>query len=325
LEAEHNPVYFYRINQFQVESDIELPCEAQQARSELQEKIQPLRIHFRPSSLNEFARISPTTRAEDGMFRCFDTGNGLLFCAERHFKMHIAETGHDIIVDTDAQFFEHAKLYVLGVGLPVCTYFLGGLALHAACVDIAGNRIGIMAPSGVGKSTTMWALINQGAVFVADDLIPTELVDGYAMATPSMSLYAKLTPEAIEYFALDRLRTGSSLSAEGKRTISVPAEYRSNRSAPLKALFYLDPIRNDYSREDAVVIQRIKGGRAVSLVLHNLAAIAAITPQIDRHRLLKQIMDLLALLPLYSLSYPKRFDILPSLGQAISSVACGSA
>ena len=52
------------------------------------------------------------------------------------------------------------------------------LFLHAAVVALDGRALALCGPSGVGKSTTTFALLHHGFGYLSDELAPVDAVDG---------------------------------------------------------------------------------------------------------------------------------------------------
>jgi hypothetical protein len=56
--------------------------------------------------------------------------------------------------------------------------------LHAAVLEWEGKGVIIIAPSGTGKSTTAWALLNNGFRYLSDELAPIGLTEGVVYGYP---------------------------------------------------------------------------------------------------------------------------------------------
>lgn len=67
--------------------------------------------------------------------------------------------------------------------------------LHAAALEWRGQTILLVAPSGVGKSTTTWALSHHGFRYLSDELAPVDLATLHVHPYPR-TLSLKTTPPA---------------------------------------------------------------------------------------------------------------------------------
>jgi len=105
------------------------------------------------------------------------------------------------------------------------------LFIHSAALTIDGEAILLVAPSGTGKSTTAWAMINSGFSYLSDELAPIDLNSLTVMPYPH-ALCLKAIPPIFK-LPDDTLYTS--------HTIHVPInEFCDNNVRPLKAIFYLE-------------------------------------------------------------------------------------
>lgn len=131
--------------------------------------------------------------------------------------------------------------------------------LHAAVLEWEGKGIVLVAPSGTGKSTTTWALTNNGFRYLSDELAPIDLnemtVYGYPRALglkqkpPTYSLPSKL------------IETESSihLPVSVLRTDFIPGPI------PISALFIL----GDHEQAEGSIVERAPTGAAAQHIYAN--------------------------------------------------------
>ncbi len=108
------------------------------------------------------------------------------------------------------------------------------LFLHAGALEYEGRACLLVAPSGNGKSTTTWALVNSGFHYMSDELAPID---------PD-SMQVHLYPHALNLKAAPpnpfTLPAGALYTAH---TIHVPTDLFPNeirgQPAPLAAIFFL--------------------------------------------------------------------------------------
>jgi hypothetical protein len=123
--------------------------------------------------------------------------------------------------------------------------------LHASAVEIDGHVVGVLGPSGMGKSSLAAQLVLQGATFFTDDVLALESgADGHLRAHPGLSVLALRVNER------DALREGQaetlgSILSRGGKTHYVVAQ--PSRSAPLGALYFLER----HSEKESLLIERI--------------------------------------------------------------------
>jgi len=189
----------YRLNQFRVESDLPLPCPPVALPDGLPAG-EPLRIQYAPGALTEFACVRWLGRRYGGDYlRAYDTGCGVLVCADKTVRMLAQENGLTVAFDpADAFAGALAAAMAINLGLSICTLLQGDLPLHGAGVALDGQLIGILAPSGTGKSTLLWKLLDAGARFASDDVLPVRIENGGVTAFPSVALPSKLSRQALE-------------------------------------------------------------------------------------------------------------------------------
>jgi hypothetical protein len=106
--------------------------------------------------------------------------------------------------------------------------------IHGAALTYAGKTCLLIAPSGGGKSTTTWALLNNGFCYMSDELAPVDPRDMTVAAYPH-ALCLKATPPAPFSLPDSTLRT--------RRAMHVPVEALPNgyqmESTPLHAVFFV--------------------------------------------------------------------------------------
>jgi hypothetical protein len=127
--------------------------------------------------------------------------------------------------------------------------------VHAAVVAFRGHAIALVAPSGFGKSTTTWALLQHGFQYLSDELAPIEPRTLRVHPFPR-ALCLKKNPPDCYPLPVDTIVTG--------RTVHVPTSLFSgdlaNEPLPLSMIVFLrfigqaqSPILKPISSADATV------------------------------------------------------------------------
>ena len=311
----------YRINQFSVESNLELPVnsDASIVCDALRETSTSLSIRHQKGALNEFSQVRWAGRIGDGFLRIYDVGDGVVVCALDDLRMHVNRAGDTVILDfelSDREALAGALALSTNSGISISTLFGGDIALHGAGVEIDGRFIGIMAPSGAGKSTTLWSLLDNGALFGNDDVIPVRCIDGRVVAFPSITLHAKLSRDALEKRGWDAAQYEEWVPNSDEYWIPIEAKQRVQEPRPLAALFVLRPTVNP-AFPNRVHISQVTGGTALSLLMENTQGLMAAAQLLNGKELFARYAEIIHTVPLYALHYHKSYDALPALTQLI--------
>lgn len=312
----------YDINEFAVESELTLPCDA--AGCSPRAIGLSDRVTIRRASL---ANISCTMRRLRRQL-IYDVGDGFLL-EPPGLSLHIGFKGQALVVDCPDEKLEAASAWAIHAGLGAATLTHGGVPLHGAGLEVAGNYVALMANSGAGKSTLSWFLIGHGARFGNDDLVPVRMEGNDAIAFPSVSLYPKLQREAVDRHGLDLadLLPADYGTGEEEYYVPLPAARRVTAPRPLVAVFLLRPEALPGSllpiphMADLVTVQRLSEDEAGLTLRRNLHAAWLIEKWMDGRKLDALCRSLAAHVPVYALSYPKAFALLPALAAKVVSLA----
>jgi len=131
--------------------------------------------------------------------------------------------------------------------------------LHAAALELDGSALLLIAPSGAGKSTTAWALVNRGFGYLSDELAAVAL-DAMTIAPYPHAPCLKRPPPAPFDLPAETLVTGQTLHVPAHRIPSV-----CRRPVPLAAVVFnrFDPAA------EAPLLQALGAGEASVLVYRN--------------------------------------------------------
>jgi hypothetical protein len=290
-------MFLRSINEFVAESEMEVP-------GDLTEPLLPSQPDTTTVRFCRGSRAAiPSTLRRIRRQLLYDVGNGFLLephvGPELGVALHINLKADCITMDCPDTRLPVAVAWAVHAGLGAATLTHGGLPLHGAGMEIEGNYIGLIADSGVGKSTLSWFLLQNGARFGNDDLIPVYLRDEQPIAFPAVSLFPKLSREAVDRNGLEiaDLLVADYGTNEEEYYVPLPREKRMLKPKPLVALFLLSPVLTapDTPKEpdeDEVTMHRLSPEEASSIIAANLHTVWLIGKYMNQQRLFARCVDL---------------------------------
>lgn len=305
----------YHVNEFAVESEIALPFDASARAAHPPAS----RVTLRRASLAHL----PSTLRRIRRQLVYDVGDGFLVEPEG-LALHIDFKGRVLTLDCADEKLSAGAAWAFHAGLGAATVTHGGVPLHGAGLEVAGRYVALLADSGVGKSTLSWFLLQRGARFGNDDLVPVYLMDGGATAYPSVSLSPKLQREAVDRHGLNvaDLRPAGYGTGEEEYYAPVPAARRVPAPAPLSAAFLLRPHPGgEGDPAGGVTVRRLPDDEAAQTLRRNLHALWLIGKWVDERRIAALCRNLAACVPLYALAYARSYAALPALAETITRLA----
>lgn len=311
----------FHVNEFAVQSDFSLPYDAQ------------MRSPCAPRDTITLRRASlahiPSTLRQVRRQLVYDVGDGFLI-EPNGLALHIDLKGRVLTVDCADEKLSAAAAWAFHAGLGAATVTRGGVPLHGAGLEVAGHYVALMASSGSGKSTLSWHLLQHGARFGNDDLISAYLTGDGIVAYLSVSMFPKLQREAVDRHGLDysALMPADYGTNEEEYYAPMPAERRIPAPAPLAAAFLLRPrpLASDglpgmEPSIDLVAVRRLSEDEAAATFQANLHALWLIGKWVDDRRIRALCHSLAARVPLFELTYPKTYALLPALSDTITQIA----
>lgn len=232
----------------------------------------------------------------------------------------LIKQGHEIIIEPYPN-TDKAQILscLLGRVMAILMHQRRNLVLHASSLEIGGKAVGIGAHSGTGKSTFAAYLATRGHGYLTDDMIPLKTEDGAGpQVYPGFPL-AKLHPETAAALNIPAERI-TPISAEmDKKFVSFPPREDPMRAYPLHALYILN-------EGPEVSLTRMPVQQAVmELVTHSFSRIFAqneFETTGDKSRLQKTLQQcawLAGKIPVYRLTHPRDFALLPQLAALIEA------
>ena len=195
--------------------------------------------------------------------------------------------------------------------LPLALSKIGKLVFHASAVEVADAAIAFVAKSGTGKSTLAAGFAQGGFRFLTDDGLVLEDSGAEYLIQPSHPSI-RLWSDSEKALIRPGTKTASTLTYTSKsRFLAGPNIPFCDQPRPLHRLYFLGD-----GSSTAPLIQAMSATEAlVELVKHSFLL------DIEERSLVGSHFDQVAKLanqPIhYRLDYPRRFEDLPSIRQAI--------
>ncbi len=258
----------------------------------------------------------PETTPDDPVVQVMLDDGSVYLKVEDIFEVVVSPDGRDVICSAspsvDRRTFEANLMnFVLGTALTL----RGEEPLHSTVIDLDGRAIGLLGYSGAGKSTLAALLIKRGADLVTDDMLRVEFSRGAPFAHQG-PYRLKLLDEPGRRFLPDALADGHFNSISGKLMVR-PRETGRVRSGPLPlaGLYYIGELPGR-PRPVAVSSVRLSGLELAKVILSSSMDDRYTVP----NRLARQMAfaaQLSRMLPIYSLRYPRSFDVMDEVAEEI--------
>jgi hypothetical protein len=216
--------------------------------------------------------------------------------------------GREIVIDRAPDADERiVRLLILGPALAMIAQQRGWLTLHASAVDVDGQAIGFLAPSGGGKSTLAAAFHDAGRAVVDDDLLAIDTGGPVPLAIPGFPRL-KLYPDVLTYLGIDpdplpRLHPDVGKLGRGVKDRFV------QRPLPLRAMYILasgEAVEMEAVSEAAALIELIRYAYGVRVLRSPLG---------PRH--FRQCTSVAARVPVKRLRRPATLTALPQMIERI--------
>jgi len=202
--------------------------------------------------------------------------------------------------------------------IPMIESRKGRLVLHASAIAAGGQALGFLGQSGRGKSTLAASFARAGHPFLTDDGLVLEPDGAGYQAKPSQP-FIRLWPdsESAVLDAEDSLDDPDTLDDEVKSHVASSAQVPFQPSAiPLGAIYVLLDGELFERRGEAVRIERLKPADALSAFLQHAFVIdVEDRPRMRAH--FNQMARLAEVAPCFTLDYPRCYDDLPRVMEAI--------
>jgi hypothetical protein len=307
----------YRYGAFgrMIESDLELPSLRPAASASAQLAIS--RTAVRRWSGGEAVFINLTGEGET-VYTLSRGPDGYVWDYPRVGVFEIAADGSAIHWCAADETLPDVRTLLCGPVLGLALQLQGLVGLHGTAVARNGRALGLLAPSGYGKSTLATVLLRRGYDLLTDDILVADVTDAGVFALPSRA-QLKLWPESLEELLPDWKPLDTYMSWLEKRVyVPEPATDASGVAARLDVLYVLVQAAEDAE----VTIERIQGNQALIALL----GLGYQAIQLSREAgLLKTRMEFFQTLAervsLYSVTCPRSFARLDELADALAAHA----
>ncbi|GAA0266985.1 hypothetical protein GCM10009127_03240 [Alteraurantiacibacter aestuarii] len=192
--------------------------------------------------------------------------------------------------------------------LPMIGNYRGGLNLHGSAIDLDGRAAAFLGASRRGKTTLAGAFAKAGHPYLSEDVVAIEADEDAFLVNPARAVLRLFHDSASFLLGHDPDWTDE----DGKQELATGASLPFSRdSVPLASIYLLGP--GDATKPQ---IRRIEPQRALAQLLPH----AFILDVEDKGRLrghFERLGNLSFKLPCYELDYPREFEILPQVIDAI--------
>lgn len=313
----------YRIFDFDIQSDIPLPCDARLADPSLEPARWNLEIVLR--SRSDWVFSSATLIASRPDICAYSVGDGVLISYSDGLKMYCRGDGGRIEVHLDGSNCWQegwVAIRLINIGIAVCHLLRGAIPLHCGSVELEGRLFGVMAASGTGKSTLLWSLLDSDALFYGDDSLPIYLNQSEVLSAPSNSLHAKLPGYTLEKRGLLRECFQEVAPEIDHFWLPIDIGRRSFSRRTPSALFALSPfvLSKADSQTAPIFVQRYTGADAILPLLANTQGLWVVNGLLDSKALMKRYLQLAQQVPIFTLHYAREFSVLPRVRDALANI-----
>ena len=272
-----------------------------------------------PEFFNDLVSAAPGGNHKSYRYKALPDGSSYLTWNEL-FDFLIASDGRAIVCGprggTVFEGFKNELLsepyisYLISFAMSFALLRIGDETLHATVIESGGQAIGFLGNSGAGKSTLASYFLRRGCRLLTDDLLRVTFRGQTVMAHPGPQRI-KLFPESAAEFMQRETCTVAANPFTAKLLIVPAADQRMAKGAPLRALYLLESLE-ERDEINSIGVERIRSGDAALNVIASTFNAAVKTPE-RLGRQLQFVRQILSKIPIFRLSYPRRFDALASV------------
>ena len=199
----------------------------------------------------------------------------------------------------------------------------GRLVVHASSVELPGGQVvGFLGSSGSGKSTLASSFFASGASLIADDCLLLELQHTTVFARPPY-LGLRLWEDSLNRFFPAGTGFQPMAHYTNKQQLICKWGQITDRgdTIPLTALFLLDRADESAVGDDICIEPESSGSFAAAALIESVFALD-LSRGDEVKRNFRHVGGILSSgLPVFRLSYPRKYSMLPRVREPISSAA----
>jgi hypothetical protein len=194
--------------------------------------------------------------------------------------------------------------------VPLLQNRAGKLVLHASAVACSAHAFGFLGKSGRGKSTLAAAFARAGYPFLSDDGLVAERDGAGFLVWPSNPNLGLWHDSAAAVFGRRDPPSQENEREKLRIEASVESPFQT-RPLGLRAIYVLGP-----GTVDSVAIEALAPAAAFSAMLQH-AFILDIEDRVRMRLQWRQMGELAERVPCFALDYPRRYDALPAVLEAV--------
>lgn len=251
------------------------------------------------------------------VFAVASCGEGMVLRFPKLADFIVSDDGRSVaIVAKPGCSSETVRHLLLDQAIPRLLANQGRLVLHAGASELGGYAVAFVGESGRGKSTLVASLCDAGHPALSDDALIVKPEPG---GVTCLQLYPalRLWPDSVAGLALDTNRDQATQGTNGnssKRRLPIS---KCTAGAPIKlsALFILEeePCGGSAPRITATPLSR----REACVALLRASFQLDIGNPASAARTLEQAAHVAKRLPIFGLSYPREYPLLPEVHEVI--------
>lgn len=200
----------------------------------------------------------------------------------------------------------------------IFSHFTQATVLHASFISLGGKGICFVADSGWGKSTMAAGFAAAGSQILTDDCVSITRQKDVVYGIPAY-FGVRLLPDSMEHLGKTFTNTtGVVAEYTSKKRIALDCSVPGDpRATPIHAFFLLIAPENEDETSE-IKIEPVGGGMALKELLKNSFCLDVHDGQWQKNHF-HRVAGLLSIsLPLYSVTYPRKYELLPRVVHEIT-------
>ena len=194
----------------------------------------------------------------------YQAGPGEFLLQVDHVARYYVTNGNNIVIEPLEQANDQeVLLFLMGSAMGALLHQRKILPLHGSAIEVNGESIIFLGPSGIGKSTIAACFLKHGYGFLADDVCAVTVNDGRGYVIPGFPKL-KLWADSLQQI---KIKTKNLQSVRGDRNIEkyfLPVDSINDSPVPVRMIFILE--RTNTQKIDVLPI---KGMQKIDAVMAN--------------------------------------------------------